>query len=122
MPASTTPMMLVHVYSDTPTCGARIRPATSSITSVQKLAMKTHRLALMTSRCMRSLSVSQDVGSSGRILALRGRGEGLPASAFAHRLWLHENLPDARRGSFGRAGAGQKRLAQTGGRRRPARP
>ncbi len=38
-------MMLVHVYSETPTYGAMMRPATSSMTSVQKLATKATVLA-----------------------------------------------------------------------------
>src|SRR3954463_11388863 len=45
MPANTTPMMLVHVYSDTPMYGARMRPATSSRMSVQQLATNTTRYA-----------------------------------------------------------------------------
>src|SRR5213080_1559570 len=45
MPARTTPMMLVHVYSDTPINGARMRPATSSRMRVQQLATKTTRNA-----------------------------------------------------------------------------
>ena len=40
MPASITPMMLVHVYMETPTNGARMRPATISMTRLQKLAVK----------------------------------------------------------------------------------
>src|SRR3954469_23075633 len=43
MPARTTPMMLVQVYSDTPMYGAMMRPAISSITSVQALLMKARR-------------------------------------------------------------------------------
>jgi hypothetical protein len=39
MPARTTPMMLVQVYSETPMYGAMMRPAISSMTSVQKLLM-----------------------------------------------------------------------------------
>src|SRR6267378_2137469 len=38
-------MMLVHVYSDTPMNGARMRPATSSKISVQQLETKTTRYA-----------------------------------------------------------------------------
>src|SRR6266568_1616185 len=45
MPASTTPMMLVHVYSETPMNGARIRPATSSRMRVQQLATNTTKYA-----------------------------------------------------------------------------
>ena len=41
MPARQTPMMLVQVYSETPMNGASMRPATSSSTIVQQLAMKT---------------------------------------------------------------------------------
>ena len=44
-------MMLVHVYSDTPMNGARMRPATSSRISVQQLETKTTRYA--TGRGMR---------------------------------------------------------------------
>ena len=39
-------MILVHVNRETPTWGARILPATTSMTKVQKLAMKTTTLAL----------------------------------------------------------------------------
>src|SRR5207249_11130537 len=46
MPASTTPMMLVQVYSETPINGARMRPATSSRMSVQQLETKTTRYAM----------------------------------------------------------------------------
>src|SRR5215471_482382 len=46
MPARTTPMMLVHVYSETPMNGARIRPARISRISVQQLAIKTVRYAI----------------------------------------------------------------------------
>lgn len=52
IPANTTPMMLVQVYSETPTYGAMILPATNSITSVQKLAIKTTILALIISLFM----------------------------------------------------------------------
>jgi len=41
MPASTTPMMLVQVNRETPIWGARILPATISITSTQALTTKT---------------------------------------------------------------------------------
>ena len=34
-------MMLVHVYSDTPMVGARMRPATISMVSPQALAVNT---------------------------------------------------------------------------------
>ena len=45
MPASTTPIMLVQVWSETPTYGARTLPAISSRISVQALEMKTTILA-----------------------------------------------------------------------------
>src|SRR5688572_1206112 len=45
MPARTTPMMLVQVYSETPMYGARMRPATSSRMSVQALETKTIKYA-----------------------------------------------------------------------------
>src|SRR5438067_9654501 len=51
MPASTTPMMLVQVYSETPTYGARMRPATSSSTRVQALLRNTTTYAVRRRPC-----------------------------------------------------------------------
>jgi hypothetical protein len=45
IPARTMPIILVQVYKETPTKGARILPATNSMTRVQKLAIKTTILA-----------------------------------------------------------------------------
>src|SRR6478609_9049445 len=97
MPASTTPMMLVHVYSDTPMYGARMRPATSSRMSVQQLATNTTRYADgrdISEPC--SLSIMSSLAQGQQVLTPQADGHDTGGDAGRQQQDAYPQRPDRR--------------------------